>query len=87
MPGNCRPSIIDKTLYHVQNSNGLSETDKKCIKSALEKQIPKKPIPIRTEYDNRIITYGCPNCKHQDLGNNEYKFDRCEVCGQALDWS
>jgi len=55
---------------------------------ALEKQIPKKPIPI---YSNRtphnIISYKCPNCGNHSLGNNEYIFACCEDCGQALDWS
>lgn len=54
---------------------------------ALEKQIPKKPLPIRDVRSGRIVSFTCPNCNHTDLGNNEYRFNCCEDCGQALDWS
>ena len=65
-------------------------------KSALEKQIPKKPF---TETVNRGISasgeydidfnYLCPNCKTV-VGDYEtddafYKF--CPECGQALGWN
>ena len=53
---------------------------------ALEKQIPKKPLPVREVRSGRIISFTCPNCNHTDLGNNEYRFCCCECCGQALDW-
>lgn len=55
--------------------------------SALEKQIPKKPLPEREVRSGRIVSFTCPNCNHTDLGNNEYRFSCCENCGQALDWS
>lgn len=55
--------------------------------SALEKQIPKKPLPIRDVRSGRIVSFTCPCCFHEDLGNNEYRFKHCEECGQALDWS
>jgi hypothetical protein len=55
---------------------------------ALEKQIPKRAIPIRANRgnDKRIISYKCPNCDNDCLGNNEYHFNCCEDCGQAIDW-
>lgn len=43
--------------------------------SALEKQIPKKPVEAR----NEIV---CPTCKTL-VGSSPY----CRYCGQALDWS
>lgn len=51
--------------------------------SALEKQIPKKPLDKSMEYNGE---YGeCPCC-HKPL----YEFNDmfvCSSCGQALDWS
>ena len=59
-----------------------------ALTKALEKQIAKKPIPLIGRYTRRIISFMCPNsdCNAEDLGNNEYRFDVCECCGQALDW-
>lgn len=61
-----------------------------CInlcKTAVEKQIPKKPI------DNRYPWAICPNCggsvnlkNIQEHIHNE-EASHCEHCGQALDWS
>lgn len=56
--------------------------------SAIEKQIPKKPLNVEKHY------YKCPCCK-QDLGISEddifvYEMPTpmyCSNCGQALDWS
>ena len=53
---------------------------------ALEKQIPKKPIPQKDKIMGHIVSFTCPNCGGEDLGNNEYRFECCENCGQALDW-
>lgn len=61
----------------------------KVIDEALEKQIPKKPIICS---DRRKTDYKC-TCGHilykvyelgTAMGN---KFNYCEHCGQALDWS
>lgn len=41
--------------------------------SALEKQVPEKPM-------NK---YYCPSCEEQLMGKVNY----CEECGQAIDWS
>lgn len=56
---------------------------------ALKKQIPIKPLPqyITTGLEKRLVSYKCPCCGNSSLGNNEYKFNCCEECGQALDWS
>lgn len=60
--------------------------------SALEKQIPKKPVR-QDIYSN----YECPCCKstrvvEYDTENREYdldcgKNDYCPDCGQKIDWS
>ena len=56
---------------------------------ALEKQIPKKPIPSDYEKYIDVIcnatflrgAYWCPNCKHV-IKSGSF----CNDCGQALDW-
>lgn len=52
--------------------------------SALEKQIPKKPVihGYREGREVNTISYTCPICnKHIDKDNY------CKHCGNALDWS
>ena len=56
--------------------------------SALEKQIPKKPIiwehhTIESPIPNDDWGYECPCCGNCDI---DYPEHHCE-CGQALDWS
>lgn len=76
------------------NSNkrhgGNCEGEEKVVEAinlaikALEKQIPKKPYDIDTDY----MTCECPEClstlrSQDDIRNSDY----CCVCGQAIDWS
>lgn len=54
--------------------------------SALEKQIPKKPI------ENDTNSFDCPCCKYDlktDAGNpfGDYFLRHCDNCGQMIDWS
>ena len=56
--------------------------------SALEKQIPKKPIfweyrTIESPIPNDDWGYECPCCGNRDI---DYPEHHCE-CGQAIDWS
>ena len=53
-------------------------------KSALEKQIPKKPNihGYREGREINTISYTCPIC-NKHIGRENY----CKHCGQALDWS
>lgn len=46
---------------------------------AVEKQIPKKPLPL----DEFHAFFGCPSCK-RIVGTVQ---DYCEHCGQRIDWS
>jgi hypothetical protein len=89
--------FFEEEITRLENApkiNGCEMTDEwaeqieicKTAKSAIEKQIPKKPIPIFGTYSNTVISCTCPNCGHKDLGNNEFEYDYCESCGQALDW-
>ena len=66
--------------------NGIDEVyviDRNAILSALEKQIPKKPI--------WNFGWCCPNCKDnwvlhfENMPEENEKY--CNKCGQALDWS
>ena len=47
---------------------------------------------LKNMYDKKepevkiVANFSCPNCGAPDLGNNEYRFDCCENCGQKLDW-
>lgn len=52
--------------------------------SALEKQIPKKPINIRGAYFGKGKGGDCPNCR---VGVNSIEYKYCRTCGQVLDWS
>ena len=67
--------------------------------SALEKQIPKKPI--ENFYDEQDgddwydegYTYQCPLCEESEVGRYSkemcewvYQMAHCEKCGQAIDW-
>lgn len=53
-------------------------------KSALEKQIQKKPNihGYREGREVNTISYTCPVC-NKHIGRENY----CKHCGQALDWS
>lgn len=68
------PDVTDKFLE--ANSMAID---------ALEKQIPKKPIHVRTFKNLDLAFYKCPNCgfiRRKDLFP-QY----CEFCGQAIDRS
>ena len=60
------------------------EQDVERVISALEKQMPKKPIKIRGSYFGKGKGGDCPNCK---AGVNSIEYKYCRICGQALDWS
>lgn len=56
--------------------------------SALEKQIPKKPLKQECDFFDFILV--CPECKNRIVNvwnKREYKPNYCHYCGQALDWS
>lgn len=55
------------------------ETYKMAI-SALEKNIPKKPLKAHGG------AYRCPNCQMKHF-NPDWIGTKCCDCGQALDWS
>ena len=52
--------------------------------NALEKQIPKKPIPTEEQHIRYSMSYVCPLCGHYFSGTGIANY--CYHCGQALDW-
>ena len=59
------------------------------IVSALEKQIPKKPIPRFINDFSDDMAINCPCCKQPIVNvwnKRDYKPLYCHYCGQALDW-
>lgn len=73
--------------FEPKHDNSILENKIKAAKmgiSALEKQIPKKPI-LDTIYHQQ---YHCPNC--EDELCKKYEYDKrdtyCQWCGQAIDW-
>ena len=62
----------------------------KAMESALEKQIPKKPIFQGDGYapDGTFIydEWLCPGCNEMfEVDYDDYQY--CPTCGQAIDWS
>ena len=61
-------------------------------KTAIEKQIPKKPEYYGDGYSNGELVYDyakCPECGKDDFEYdiNNWGCKCCPDCGQALDWS
>ena len=96
--------FFEEEITRLENApkiNGCEMTDEwaeqieicKTAKSAIEKQIPKKPTPHIVNVERLKIgnarwgkgttVYKCPCC------NNFISrlYDYCFKCGQALDWS
>ena len=57
----------------------------KTAVEALEKQIPKKPIPTEEQDIRYVMNYICPSCGKHFSGTGIANY--CYHCGQALDWS
>lgn len=75
------------TMFYRNTDDFSMRISKDCYKSivsALEKQIPKKPI-------GRHTNYKCPVCDRRvrsGKGSSSFVVDYfCQRCGQALDWS
>ncbi|MBD5543772.1 MAG: hypothetical protein HDR01_05910 [Lachnospiraceae bacterium] len=72
---------VIKRLIGVSPSERIVSAVNEAI-SALEKQIPEKPITYKGT--NRA---DCPVCGAMVRGIKEPFGDWCSKCGQALDWS
>ena len=56
-----------------------------AVKSALEKQIPKKPKIYNDIYPKDL--YECPECRCGLRANATWKDKYCCNCGLKIDWS
>lgn len=83
---------LETIKYEVNEEGhcGYIEDELRLAITALEKQIPKKPLDICTP----VVTWGiCPTCRGElnKIGkqtNRVFKTNAyCMDCGQALDWS
>lgn len=94
---NCNSHNCDNCeLCYVQGTTKEQlEALNKAI-SALEKQIPKKPVMTKTSFYQTLWWLDCPSCGNyvgmwnsklgrDDMYNNSNK-KICPYCGQAIDW-
>lgn len=96
-------TLYDLVYNQGQNVSCMRFLDAEKVKTALEKQTPKKLI-FRAEKDKYYNPYICPNCnmillqapnskidKEYDTAEHYcekfWKHNNCAYCGQALDWS
>lgn len=75
--------IIANTL-EILLDGGYKNFTEKEVKSAIEKQIPKKPYLKDLWELGTMQGVACPNCDTIFITAGE-KY--CKHCGQALDWS
>jgi hypothetical protein len=69
-------------IKSMATENGIKDEyilNEKAILSALEKQMPKKPV---IPFDSIDRNYECPTCPHRVDKTQQY----CDKCGQKLDW-
>lgn len=65
--------------------SNISREASKLAVSAMQKQIPKKPVKSEKQVVRYVNTYYCPICNLGITGTNIAKW--CYHCGQKLDWS
>ena len=77
---------LETIKYEVNEEGhcGYIEDELRLAMTALEKQIPKKPIKAK-EHIMYSMCYICPNCQKNFSGTGIASY--CYHCGQALDWS
>lgn len=66
-------------IEYIENHGYISDEVKDIVIKALEKQIPKKPIVHRNQYDHY---YTCPTCNSINIIGIF-----CNDCCQKIDWS
>lgn len=73
-----------RIIHKLKEPNAFKITEAlELATSALEKQIPKKPIGDL----NDVPHYRCPNCKCSvKLFDDSSTYPCCHWCGQTLDW-
>ena len=88
-------NAVTEAIIKIAKERGIDEVvllNKPAIISALEKQIPKKPIVhLEKNYEGDICdaSYSCPICSRticfEVEGNLAENYPYCN-CGQKLDW-
>lgn len=80
----------EEVIKILDEFGGCCSSDKKYIAAhkaieAIKKQMSKKPIEDGY-YDEPAV---CPQCGGNviNMADNDYHFQHCHYCGQALDWS
>lgn len=85
--------IIDDVSWEDNGRHyGKIVSARDLAKSALEKQIPKKPYKTKEPISQKQNDYYCSVCKRYLGDDMELKHaclqpEYCQHCGQALDWS
>lgn len=86
MKFNCELAVCEKCdLYGTVGTDHCFEDACRKAIEALDKQIPKKPIP----QDEDCLE--CPNCDSfigyaSECKDENYQVDYCSNCGQAIKW-
>ena len=77
--------LLDNLLGMIEDSQGNDyDAALHMAISALEKQVPKKPIGAIGAIRFADLYFGfCPSCG--EVNNSEHGF--CGKCGQAIDWT
>ena len=75
--------IVD-ALEEVQQYRAIG-TPEEC-RSAVEKQIPKKPVEMKPTDKLLNGYFACPMCGGW-VGMDEYYNEYCGCCGQKINWS
>ena len=73
---------ITEAIVEAAKEQGITDLivlDKKAIVAALQKQVPKAPIPFNPD---KGFFYECSMCGRLVSKNMLY----CSYCGQALEW-
>ena len=73
-----------KALEKIQQYRAIG-TPEEC-RSAVEKQIPKKPVEMKPTDKLLNGYFACPMCGGW-VGMDEYSNEYCGCCGQKINWS
>ena len=78
---------LETIKYEVNEEGhcGYIEDELRLAMTALEKQIPQKPVLDEKQTMRFVTTYTCPTCGKGFSGTKVCAY--CYHCGQKLDWS